>query len=212
VFKRIGAVAACTVTSALLFTATAQADESHTVEPGDTLSKISAAYGTTWQELYALNRTLISDPDLIFPGQVFVVRSDGKPASQTVLVSSTTVRPSTGPVTSNFGMRTHPITGVYKLHTGTDFAVGDGNAYAARAGTVVGSEWSGWGGNLVTIDHGDVETRYAHLSQRYVSDGDRVAAGTIVGLIGSTGMATGPHLHFEVISNGKYRDPLAWLG
>lgn len=125
-------------------------------------------------------------------------------------------RPAISQVTSPYGMRTHPITGVYKLHSGTDFSVGDGVARAARAGTVSEVTLDGAYGNMVTVAHGtidgdDVVTRYAHLARATVSVGDSVAAGDTVGDIGSTGYATGPHLHFEVLVNGEFVDPMGWL-
>ena len=133
------------------------------------------------------------------------------PSRGAATTTATAVRPATGSITSDYGMRTHPITGVYKLHSGTDFSVGDGNAYAAMAG-VVSVSHPAWAGNLVTVDHGGgVQTTYGHLDRITVSDGERVAAGDRVGLIGSRGLATGPHLHFECLINGEYADPIQWL-
>ncbi|MGH8828699.1 MAG: M23 family metallopeptidase, partial [Jiangellaceae bacterium] len=119
-------------------------------------------------------------------------------------------------ITSPYGMRRHPITGVYKLHSGTDFAPGDGVARAARAGTVVGAGNEGAYGTMVTLSHGaidgaEVVTRYAHLSSAGVSVGQQVAAGAALGQIGSTGSSTGRHLHFEVLVNGEFVDPMTWL-
>ncbi|HEX5994197.1 MAG TPA: M23 family metallopeptidase [Jiangellales bacterium] len=123
------------------------------------------------------------------------------------------VRPGTGPITSDYGMRAHPVTGAYKLHSGTDFGYGDGSAYAAAAGTVTSVTYDGAYGNMVTVDHGGgTETRYAHLSGASVSSGQQVSAGQKVGNIGATGYATGPHLHFEVLIGGDFVNPLGWLG
>ncbi len=122
-------------------------------------------------------------------------------------------RPGTGSITSGYGMRSHPITGVYKLHSGTDYAYGDGKAYAAAAGTVTSVSYDGAYGNMVTISHGNgTETRYAHLSSASVSNGQKISAGQAVGNIGSTGYATGPHLHFEVLIGGDFVNPEGWLG
>jgi murein DD-endopeptidase MepM/ murein hydrolase activator NlpD len=126
-------------------------------------------------------------------------------------------RPSSAGINSPFGMRSHPVTGVYKLHSGTDFGVGDGKAHAARAGTVTGAGYEGAYGNMVTISHGtiggdQIETRYAHLASINVSVGATVSAGQSVGQIGTTGSSTGPHLHFEVLVNGDFDDPMTWLG
>jgi murein DD-endopeptidase MepM/ murein hydrolase activator NlpD len=123
------------------------------------------------------------------------------------------VRPATGAVTSHYGQRTHPITGVRKLHSGTDYAYGDGNAYAASSGQVASVVYDGAYGNLVTVSHGGgVETRYAHLARASVSVGQQVSGGQVIGRIGATGMATGAHLHFEVLVNGEFVNPQGWLG
>lgn len=122
-------------------------------------------------------------------------------------------RPGTGHVTSAYGMRVHPITGVYKLHSGTDFSYGDGRAYAARSGTVAAVTYDGAYGNMVTLSHGSgLQTRYAHLAAPNVSAGQNVSAGDVVGQIGSTGYATGAHLHFEVLEGGEFVNSDTWLG
>ena len=123
------------------------------------------------------------------------------------------VRPGTGAVSSPYGMRSHPVTGVHKLHTGVDFQFADGRAYAAAAGTVTDVAVDAAYGNLVTIAHSDrTATRYAHLAAVLVETGDSVSAGQVIGRIGSTGLATGPHLHFELLVNGEFEDPSRWLG
>lgn len=113
-------------------------------------------------------------------------------------------------VTCKYGMRTHPITGVYKLHTGVDLRATKGtNIYAANNGTVTTATYNKAYGNYVVIDHGGgVATLYAHMSKINVSRGQTVTQGTVIGLVGSTGYSTGPHLHFEVIRNGKYTNPI----
>lgn len=137
-------------------------------------------------------------------------------AEAAALAARSMERPAIAEVTSPYGMRTHPITGVYKLHSGTDFSVGDGKARAARAGTVTDVTSDSAYGNMVTISHGTIDgdsvvTRYAHLASATVSVGTAVAAGDVVGNIGATGYATGPHLHFEVLVNGEFVDPMTWL-
>ncbi|HEX6338234.1 MAG TPA: peptidoglycan DD-metalloendopeptidase family protein [Jiangellaceae bacterium] len=140
-------------------------------------------------------------------------RSEAAGATSRSAAVSGRVRPGTGSITSGYGMRSHPITGVYKLHSGIDFAYGDGTAYAAAAGTVKSVTSDGAYGNMVTISHGGgIETRYAHLSGASVSSGQKVSAGQKVGNIGSTGYATGPHLHFEVLIGGDFVNPTGWLG
>ncbi|HZJ99916.1 MAG TPA: peptidoglycan DD-metalloendopeptidase family protein [Tissierellaceae bacterium] len=116
-------------------------------------------------------------------------------------------------ITSEFGYRIHPILKVKKLHTGMDIGVPTGgDIVAAAAGTVIYSGSLGGYGNTVMLDHGGgIVTLYAHNSRLVVSEGQVVARGDVVAKAGSTGMSTGPHLHFEVRKNGAYQDPLTWL-
>ena len=114
-------------------------------------------------------------------------------------------------ITSRQGPRTHPITGEYRNHGGTDIGASYGSAiYAADSGTVVRSAdgWNGGWGNYVMIDHGNgMQTLYAHMSSRAVSVGQTVSRGQTIGYVGSTGMSTGAHLHFEMYINGSRIDP-----
>lgn len=116
-------------------------------------------------------------------------------------------------VSSQFGMRTHPITGVYKLHTGTDIGAPFGTQFvAANDGLVVKAGYNGAYGNMVIIDHGGgISTLYAHGSEILVKEGDLVKQGTNVLKVGSTGYSTGPHAHFEIRINGEYVNPLDYL-
>ena len=122
------------------------------------------------------------------------------------------VRPGLGSVSSPYGLRRHPVTGVKKAHTGIDFLPADGRAYAAADGTVAAVTVEPGYGNLVTIAHGNgTTTRYAHLGAALVHPGDRITGGEVIGRIGSTGLSTGPHLHFEVLVDGQFHDPAPWL-
>ena len=116
-------------------------------------------------------------------------------------------------ITSQFGMRTHPITGIYKLHTGVDIGAPTGaNFIAVNDGVVIKAEKNGAYGNMVMINHGGgIVTLYAHGSEILVDVGDTVTQGTSVLKVGSTGYSTGPHAHFEVIVNGEYVDPLEYI-
>ena len=117
-------------------------------------------------------------------------------------------------ITSKYGMRTHPITGVYKLHSGTDIGAPMGaNFVAANDGIVVKAGYNGAYGNMVIIDHGGgIQTLYAHGSQIMVNVGDTVKKGeTVVLKVGSTGYSTGAHAHFEVRINGVTTDPLPYI-
>lgn len=116
-------------------------------------------------------------------------------------------------LTSRYGMRIHPISGVYKLHTGVDIAAPVGAYFvAANDGIVVTSRYNESYGNVVVIDHGGgLSTLYAHGSERLVEVGDEVTRGEPVLKVGSTGVSTGPHAHFEVRVNGLWVDPLEYI-
>jgi murein DD-endopeptidase MepM/ murein hydrolase activator NlpD len=103
------------------------------------------------------------------------------------------------PVTSRFGWRTHPLTGSRRFHSGMDIgAPANAPVVATSAGTIISAGWNGGYGKAVIIQHSDrQQTLYGHLSEISVQAGQTVAQGTIVGLVGSTGNSTGPHLHFE---------------
>ena len=110
-------------------------------------------------------------------------------------------------LSSSFGMRKHPIDGFNKMHRGTDFAAPLGTPImASGSGIIIRSRWCGGGGNCVKIKHNTTyETVYAHMSKFAIGikEGVRVKQGQIIGYVGSTGKSTGPHLHYEVIENGK---------
>ena len=103
------------------------------------------------------------------------------------------------PITSRFGWRTHPLTGNRRFHSGLDIAAPSGSPVVATgAGTVISAGWNGGYGKAVIIQHGDTQqTLYGHLSEISVQPGQTIAQGTVIGLVGSTGNSTGPHLHFE---------------
>ena len=121
--------------------------------------------------------------------------------------------PCTGPITSYYGWRTHPIFGTTKYHSGMDIAVDTGTPiHAADSGTVVYSGWLGGYGNCVMIDHGGgLVSLYAHNSSLAVGEGQYVQKGTVVAYAGSTGYSTGPHCHFEVRLHGEVTEPLDYL-
>lgn len=116
-------------------------------------------------------------------------------------------------ITSQYGMRTHPITGLYSLHTGTDVGVPLGtNFVAAASGVVIKAEYNKYYGNMVLIDHGGgVQTLYAHGSEIVAKLGDLVSSGDVILKVGSTGYSTGPHAHFEIRINGETVNPLDYV-
>lgn len=125
--------------------------------------------------------------------------------------------PVNGYRSSEFGPRFHPVLRQWRLHTGLDFAAACGTPVGAAApGEVTFVGWGGGNGNMVTIDHGTiagyhVQTRYGHLSAATVEVGQRVETHQAIGRVGTTGLSTGCHLHFEVLANGQFTDPAKWL-
>ncbi len=138
---------------------------------------------------------------IAFPGTVFL-RGTGKLAI-----------PTSGPITSTFGWRVHPVLGTSRMHNGLDFGADYGTLIqAADNGVVISAGWNGGYGNCVIIDHGNgLTTLYGHASQLYVTVGQAVTRGQPIAAVGSTGLSTGPHLHFEVRREGEPIDPMIFL-
>ena len=113
-------------------------------------------------------------------------------------------------LTSGFGMRGHPLLGRQRAHLGIDLAAPTGSPIVATSdGVVTTADWRGGYGLFVALDHGrGLETRYGHMSRLGVGVGQRVSKGQILGFVGSTGLSTGPHLHYEMRVNGHPIDPL----
>ncbi len=121
--------------------------------------------------------------------------------------------PGDGRIYSRFGYRVAPTAGASTYHRGVDIGgVQGASIVAVLAGTVEIASYSVSGGNYVAINHGNgVVTRYLHCSKLLVSQGDRVEQGEVIALLGSTGISTGPHLHFSLVLNGTYVDPLDYI-
>ncbi len=117
--------------------------------------------------------------------------------------------PVPGPVSSRYGMRRHPILGYRRMHAGLDFRAGRGTPIVAVTdGRVTGAGRMGGCGNAVRLNHaGDLATRYCHMSAIAVRDGQSIRRGQVIGYVGSTGLSTGPHLHYEMYRGGRSVDP-----
>jgi murein DD-endopeptidase MepM/ murein hydrolase activator NlpD len=143
-------------------------------------------------------------PKIVAGGRTIPVSASGSYSTQTIGKDSLVV-------TSPFGYRIHPVTGVPAMHTGVDLRAALGESVgASMAGTVVFAGYHGGYGNIVVVDHGrGLLTFYGHLSEIQATLGQRVLAGQTVGLAGSTGRSTGPHLHYEVRVNGTPQNPFS---
>ena len=132
---------------------------------------------------------------------------------QALASATPSIWPITGWISSGFGNRRDPFTGALDFHPGLDIAGDTGQQVHAPAdGIVTGAAYTGNYGNLVSIDHGfGLSTRYGHLSRFAVSAGQQVRRGQVIGYVGSTGRSTSPHLHYEVLVNGRLTNPLKLL-
>ncbi|MBQ9314004.1 MAG: peptidoglycan DD-metalloendopeptidase family protein [Clostridia bacterium] len=168
-------------------------------------------------ELNASEKTLSDSIDKLqqqADSLVAQIRAASSSSSSSKYTGGTMAWPLPGfyTITSPFGNRLHPVLKVYKMHTGVDIA-GSGcngkNVVAAADGTVITAGWISGYGNTVIIDHGGgITTLYGHSQKLLVSKGQKVSRGQAIMLVGMTGYATGPHLHFEVRENGKYVNPM----
>jgi murein DD-endopeptidase MepM/ murein hydrolase activator NlpD len=175
------------------------------------LAAVQAARGSD----VALNQARVAESGTL-GAQIQAASAVLERSGRTVQGSGRFASPAAGHVTSPFGMRHHPILQYTKLHTGLDLAGGDPVIRAADSGRVILTVVSEAYGNFTVIDHGVIDgrrvtTAYAHQAQFLVREGQAVAKGDRIGVIGSTGYSTGPHLHFEVREDGTVVDPLAWL-
>lgn len=203
-------------------------ERTYTVQEGDTLSHIVAKtlreqnidYSTG--DIYRLvdvmaSANSIRNPDVIYAGQ----RLDMNPVSDFLVARGESSKPlamgggdsqlpAHGPITSEFGMRMHPVYNELRHHNGVDIAIPNGTPiHPVQPGTVVFSGSKGGYGEMVDVKHADGSlSRYAHLSERLVQTGETVSADSPVGLSGETGVTTGPHLHLEIHENGRPVDPM----
>lgn len=197
----------------------------HKVKSGDTLSKIASTYSVTADEILAYNN--LADADDLAVGDQLVIPGGtiqyAAPAKRTTTIGSVFTTPTTtssaAPTTAGSGAMIWPtdlrvITQYFGWrHTGIDIDCYNANInYAADDGIVQYSGWKGGYGYAVEINHGNgIVTRYGHHAKLYVSAGTQVSKGTPLGVCGTTGRSTGTHLHFEVILNGKFQNPLEYI-
>jgi murein DD-endopeptidase MepM/ murein hydrolase activator NlpD len=183
----------------------------HIVSRGESLGALSRRY--------KVDMTLLADSndlksDVISPGQSIFIPGARLPASALrQLYGTTVIWPARGPLSSYFGYRSDPFTGVRSYHSGIDIVVNMGTPVkAAMDGRVADVGWNANYGNYVILSHGGgLQTLYGHLSSYSVKVGQSVNQGAVIALSGNTGYSTGPHLHFGVYRNGVMSNPLKLL-
>ena len=185
----------------------------HVVAKGDSLNSISAKYNVPLEKLLDVNdlssRNINAGQEIFIPGAKMDSMSLKKALGELFISPiSASYR-----LSSLFGRRADPFTGVPSNHTGIDMACPEGTAVkASMNGKVAYVGWSNIFGNYIIVNHGSgYQTLYAHLSKILCRSGQTVSQGTRIGLVGSTGYSTGPHLHFTVYKNGSLVDPLSLI-
>jgi murein DD-endopeptidase MepM/ murein hydrolase activator NlpD len=191
----------------------------HMVRAGQSLADIARAYGLSLKDVLNANPQR-GDADLrpgdvlYLPGAAYLTRQDVHWIALLSLADQKEfLKPTTGRFADGFGMRRHPITHKMAFHEGLDLAPGWGaRVVASQNGKVFFAGLRGGYGRLIILDHGEGLTSwYGHLDKILVKAGQIVQRGELIGKVGNTGRATGPHLHFEVRLNGKPQNPLLYL-
>lgn len=186
----------------------------HIVKDGETISAVSKKYNVSIEDLLDVNdltsEVLSTGTKLFIPGAKLDKNTLRKAMGDTFVCP---IKVSSWRLSSKCGWRADPITGVRQYHPGIDLAISQGTPiYAALPGKVVVAGWSNVYGNYAIIDHGNgYQTLYGHMYKRICTLNQEVNSNTKIGLVGTTGYSTGPHLHFGVYKNGKVVDPLTLL-
>jgi len=186
----------------------------YTVKKGDSLWKIANSYQVNLDNLIKINN--INSPDTIYIGQKIKIPANNSRTRYTLASRSRRfnyIWPVHGKISSEYGWRIHPIRHQKEFHTGLDIAAPFGTpVYAADSGTVYFSGWAEGYGKLIIIKHQDNRlTYYGHNLSLLVGEGEKVKQGKVIALVGDTGVATGPHLHFEIRINNKHINPMQCL-
>jgi LysM repeat protein len=184
---------------------------SHTVGRGDSLSKIAKAYGVSLNDLIDANNL---SSDVIQPGrELFIPGAAMRTLDVRKALGELFSYPVSGRLTSGYGMRADPFTGVKRFHYGIDLAAPTGAPVkAAMGGKVAVTGTNPTYGKYIILQHDDgYQSMYAHLNRIGVSKGDNISEGQLIGEVGSTGYSTGPHLHFAIFRRGAALDPMKLL-
>ncbi len=171
----------------------------------------SCNFWKPFKQIFTVTSARVSDikAKLPAPAKTYKIVS----VSSNRVVSTSKVWPVKGSISSGFGMRRHPVTKRRSFHNGIDIRARKGtNIVCPADGTVVCAGHAGLLGRLVKVKTGDGKTLYfGHMHQIKCSKGQRVKRGTVLGTVGRSGRATGPHLHFSVLAGGRYLDPTRYL-
>ena len=183
----------------------------YVVRRGDNLSRIAIRHGVGLDAILDANDVA---SEIITPGQILLIPGAG--LSENVrnrVLGRLFIAPARGRLSSPYGYRNDPFTGLRKFHNGIDIANGPGTpVVASMSGTVAAVGYNGNYGRYVILRHPDgFQTLYAHLARTHVSQGDRVRQGQQLGEMGNTGYSTGNHLHFSIFLNGTHVDPQEYL-
>ena len=184
------------------------------VVSGDSIEKIAKKYEVDVADLLDVNdldtEVLISGSELFIPGAKLDKETLRSAMGDTFI---NPLKTKSWRLTSRCGWRADPFTGVKQYHPGIDMAISQGTPiYAALSGKVVACGWSNVYGNYVIIDHRNgYQSLYGHMYKKLSKLNDEVTTGSKIGLVGSTGYSTGPHLHFTVYKNGKVVEPLTLI-
>lgn len=180
--------------------------------PPEASGEDSARFATLFQQWKSIDRAAPSS--LRLPGARIAPRASLLAPSSRSLARKSGALGSDVTMTSGFGLRTHPLLGGVRAHLGVDLAARMGTPVHATAdGRVGAAGMRGGYGLMVELEHGaGMETRYGHLSRLNVTAGQRVSRGDVIGFVGSTGLSTGPHLHYETRVNGRPVNPVPYIG
>jgi murein DD-endopeptidase MepM/ murein hydrolase activator NlpD len=182
------------------------------VQDGDSPEYIAKLFFALVEDIMSANR--LSYSSKIYTGQRLFIPLEAVSVCSNVNISTQYSWPVYGKISSEFGWRKDPFTGASTFHSGMDIAVQQGApVFAARDGTVIeAADNGGYGLNIIILHADGSRTRYAHLSHISVYSGQRVVRGELIGRVGETGRATGPHLHFEIVdSRNQCKDPRSYL-
>ena len=178
------------------------------VAPSPAMTEIATAALSSPEDTFGVLRKLLQGLE----SRLSYVRRDVE-RREALAASTPSIWPAAGWLSGRFGNRSDPFSGEQGYHQGLDISTDKGNpVFATADGVVEAASYSGDYGNLVVLQHDfDLTTRYGHLSGFAVKPGQKVKRGTVIGYVGATGRATGAHVHYEILANGKLIDPLQLL-